>query len=304
MQKTKGMLSLMGGAALGAVAMYLLDPESGEDRRHRLGERASNAMEGAGSGLSDGWQTLAAKAKEFAARAGEYGTSIAGQASDQAGGTASGVSGYASRVAREAADYARQLSQQAKDVGSDWSSTAARSAAGAGLADFGSRVADRVRGWTSGISSSAGDWSDEGRSAVARARDASGRLLHRAGNAVGGEEEHGIIAPVAISAVTCCAIGAGVMYLFDPERGQKRREFLMEKTQDCVRETGNLFRQTGRSLRQQISRVSHLNGGGGSKPASGEGKTTEVTGFGTTDSGVAAIGSRVQGDKAVTQHTP
>ena len=41
--KTDNTLSLLAGAALGAVAMYLLDPEAGERRRREVAERTGDA---------------------------------------------------------------------------------------------------------------------------------------------------------------------------------------------------------------------------------------------------------------------
>jgi hypothetical protein len=59
------LLSLLGGAGLGAAAMYLLDPESGPKRRHQLGETASDAMYKSGETLSSTFYTLSDKASHL-----------------------------------------------------------------------------------------------------------------------------------------------------------------------------------------------------------------------------------------------
>lgn len=46
--KTENTLAMLGGAALGAIAMFLLDPDSGANRRQHLAETAGNAAHRAG----------------------------------------------------------------------------------------------------------------------------------------------------------------------------------------------------------------------------------------------------------------
>src|SRR5215208_5237116 len=57
-------LSLLGGLAVGAGLMYLLDPDEGSDRRRTVGNLASGAISTSGSALSSGWDKL----KDTAAR--------------------------------------------------------------------------------------------------------------------------------------------------------------------------------------------------------------------------------------------
>lgn len=268
MRKTQSALSLLGVAAVGAAAMYLLDPKTGEERRRRLGERASGALAGAEGALGEGWETLSAKASELAARAAKFGSDAVNsasdcmadfkaRASDNAGEAAGGVGDYAARVAREASEYAHRLSEQAKAAGSDWTGQAQSVFSG-----LGSKFIERLRGASDSAHSGADQVSNQAQSLAEEARDwarraqaASGRLLHRAGDAVGGVEENeglGIIAPIALTAVTCCVVGFGVMYFFVDERGTERREFVLEKSTDVMRQTGELFRRIGRHLRQRI----------------------------------------------------
>ncbi len=78
MQKTQSALSLLGVAAVGAAAMYLLDPKAGAERRQRLSEKAGGALAGAEEAFGEGWETLSAKASDLAARAAQFGSDAMG----------------------------------------------------------------------------------------------------------------------------------------------------------------------------------------------------------------------------------
>src|SRR5689334_14226426 len=56
---TTGLLSLIGGAAVGAVAMYLMDPNHGEERRARALEAAHRALEVSGDAARTAYQGTA-----------------------------------------------------------------------------------------------------------------------------------------------------------------------------------------------------------------------------------------------------
>jgi len=79
---TTGLISLLGGAGIGAAAMYLLDPEAGAARRQHAAERAKDALETGGSAvgsalhtggeaLGSAWETISTKAHDTAASIGE-----------------------------------------------------------------------------------------------------------------------------------------------------------------------------------------------------------------------------------------
>ena len=61
--KKDNTLSLLGGAVLGAVAMYLLDPESGDRRRHHVAVAADDATTRAGDTLGPIWERVSDTAK-------------------------------------------------------------------------------------------------------------------------------------------------------------------------------------------------------------------------------------------------
>jgi len=54
---------------------------------------------------------------------------------------------------------------------------------------------------------------------------------------------------MTLSAVSCFAAGAGLMYLLDPARGRARRAMIRDKTVSTVGETGTGLRRTGQYLR-------------------------------------------------------
>src|SRR4051794_37340430 len=63
--KTDNTLSLLGGAVLGAAAMYLLDPDAGERRRRELAERTGDATSRAGEAFGPMWERVSDTARNF-----------------------------------------------------------------------------------------------------------------------------------------------------------------------------------------------------------------------------------------------
>jgi gas vesicle protein len=270
MRKTTSMLSLVCGAAIGVAAMYLLDPETGEERRRRLAKAAEETLGSAGGKLSETWNSISEKAGDWAGKASEYGHNLAdraagyaqavgGSAVDSADGATDAVGSYASRIATQAAELAKHLAEQARAVGSGWArqatdaSGSAADSARSGLAGIGGRLFEHLRGAAKDATDRASDWSDRGRDAAEEARSASGRYLHRAASALSGEDQGSVAKPVAATAITCCAVGAGLMYLMDPDRGPARRRALYEQTQNCLNHTGTLFRTAGQHARSALT---------------------------------------------------
>src|SRR5436305_11986188 len=56
---TTGFFTVLGGAALGAVAMYLMDPEKGSDRRSIALEAAQRALEATSGAARSAYQSTA-----------------------------------------------------------------------------------------------------------------------------------------------------------------------------------------------------------------------------------------------------
>ena len=135
--KTEAGLSLLGGALLGAAAMYLLDPESGRRRRERLGEIAEDKLGPAWDTARAASAALAEKAGDFSAhlsdRAHDFATnasSRAGDAADAIGDSGSGLFDtlrhFGRRTVSRASDAAGSAADYASDFGSDLAERARR----------------------------------------------------------------------------------------------------------------------------------------------------------------------------------
>jgi len=79
---TTAILSLVAGTAVGTLAMYLLDPEHGEDRRAAARRAAQRALEASGGAahqaydstkhfLGDAWETVSDKAADLSSAASD-----------------------------------------------------------------------------------------------------------------------------------------------------------------------------------------------------------------------------------------
>jgi gas vesicle protein len=269
-RKTENTISLLGGALLGAAAMYLLDPEMGRKRRAYIKDQAGDYLETAQDALHGGWDTARDRARGVAQtvadKAREYSQNLSDLAQD-----------YSDRLSDHAKGVASSFADQASDVGSDWTGRA--KSARSGLADtiedwrsrgrkFLSRYADKARGYAA---DRADDASDMGRDYAGRAGDYAdditdyahglwkqvrgmGKKLRTRGEqaAEGASEmageEHVPVLPITLTAVGCCAIGVGMMYLMDPQRGRQRRAWLTDSLTGWVRNTGQTFYRTGRDV--------------------------------------------------------
>jgi hypothetical protein len=191
-RKTENSLSLLGGAVLGAVAMYLMDPEMGRRRREHLGEVAGDALHGAGETVGPLWERVS--------------------------------------------DTTRRLGRTVADKTGEYSSALAAGAAGAteGAREAGSRWTGRAGEYTADARHGLSDW------------------LHRtrrsAGHAISGERESSHAGAYAATGLGTLALGAGVMYLLDPERGRGRRAMVMNKVTGVFSQTGTAFSRLGRDL--------------------------------------------------------
>lgn len=208
-------LSLLGGAGLGAAVMYLFDPDLGEQRRHDAAETAGQAMSSTGGALHSTAYAAADTAK-----------SLAGKISD-----------YAHGLADNAAGGASSLSDRAANMASGAFGSARRAAQGAG--GYASDMADRARGTRDDLADRAGSlWSSTRRS-------------------IAGEESHPLSTATGITAGTVgiLALGAGLMYFCDPERGRGRRTWACDKVCSVSRRAGKRARSLGRHVGNQLHGV-------------------------------------------------
>lgn len=86
-QTSRRLLSLLGGAGVGAALMYFLDPDVGYKRRRRFGESATGAMHDAGDRLGSAWSSARHAAGQYvpAAAMSGLGTSLASKLSQATG---------------------------------------------------------------------------------------------------------------------------------------------------------------------------------------------------------------------------
>lgn len=102
-------LSLLGGVALGAGLMYLLDPEEGSGRRKTISNIAGGAISASGSALSSGWDKL----KDTAGRVYDAASEGASVFKDKLSDGADYVTD--NRYAKRMSKSARRASDQASD---------------------------------------------------------------------------------------------------------------------------------------------------------------------------------------------
>ena len=256
--KTEDALCLLGGALVGAAAMYLLDPEMGARRRKRVAQAASDSWDCASDSLAEGVDRLRSGAANLSSNISDRLSSMGDSASD-----------YASSSGRGIMDRARDLASSLGDRASDWKDK---------ISDYAADYMDRGSGWAKSArnalsdaygsaqdvaddySGTARSWSKWGSKLFNRAKDAGYRSASRASkqlrNAADLDEGFGAGSVVG-TAVTCCLCGAAAMYLFDPQRGRGRRAKLIDQTSSFVRRTGKSMRATGIDLANRMRGMMH-----------------------------------------------
>jgi len=284
--KTQDALFLLGGALVGAAAMYMLDPESGDARRRRAAKAANQAWESAGETVNQGWGQLRDAASDVTDNISDRISHYRNRASDamddasdygsaaarRARRLASSLGGRASDLMDRASDYSSAYS----DTASSWGDTARRLIAKAyggaqdvadsasdyanssTLRDRGSHLIDRARDWGSHAADVAMSYvpylskraRSTARSAQKFAKNSARRIQH-----IGEPEGFGAASLVG-TALTCCAISATAMYFFDPERGAQRRAECEEGVSNFIRQTGKTMLATGQNLRQWFDGMS------------------------------------------------
>ena len=229
MRKTENLISLLGGALAGAAAMYLLDPELGKRRRRYIADQAGEYLHSTGEALQSGWETLGQrahdvgqtitdKAQDYGSRLGDLAQDYASRAADQARGIGDSAAEAAGGLRRSGWRLMDRLRGHVQDRADDYSEN---------VSDYGNRLWKRVRNIGNTLSRSASDAAERARHAVQPQRSAQ---------------------PVILTGLGCCALGVGLMYLMDPQRGRARRAWLGDKFASLTRRTGRSFYRTGRDL--------------------------------------------------------
>jgi len=213
--KTTSLLSLLGGAAAGAAAMYLLDPEAGSRRREVLTDVTSDALRSGGTHLGSAWEKLSEHARDIgqhlSATAATAGAGMASHLGDAADGARSAASSGTSYVE----DLGKSLLQRAKDLTERL--TEGASSAGSSVSDYSHDAADSVR-------------------------------------AMFGRERESHATAYVVGALATAALGAGAMYFLDPERGRSRRAWAGQKANRVLNETSRTFHQAGKQCRHLMNR--------------------------------------------------
>jgi gas vesicle protein len=210
--KTQNMMSLLGGALVGAAAMYLLDPDVGARRRKYVKQQAGEYLGDAGERLQSGWENVAEGARDW-------------------GGT----------IAQKAQKYGHRLADQGQDIGSDVSETAGGWLS-SGRKWLGGHLG-KAQDYVPGNRQMARDLKDYSKGLWEKARGMGSRI-QRSTSA----EEHSAVLPVAVTALGCCALGAGLMFIIDPRLGRSRRSWLMDKANSIFRRTRRSFYRTGNDI--------------------------------------------------------
>lgn len=215
---SNSLMSLLGGAALGAVAMYLMDPESGRRRRENLGETAGDAIGRTGDALGTAWERVS----EGALAAGS-----AVAASNAYKGT------------RHALGGAYDSSREAVE------------GAGERAGEFGHDLWDRLRGLGRSVSSRASGASE---AASDRGRAAASRVGSWFGYEPEPRTSAGDVATYTLGAAATLAAGVAAMYFLDPQAGRRRRAVAGDKVAKIVNDTGGAFRQAGQLCQDWMNR--------------------------------------------------
>jgi gas vesicle protein len=213
--KKDNTLSLIGGAVLGAVAMYLLDPESGRRRRENLAEATGEFYDDASGRIAPLMERVSDTAKNV-------GSSLAGHAS-AFGGTVSDKYGELreSHPVQHAGDH---------------------------VSDFASRLVEKLKSAGTSAKKSA-------RSAAASASDAMPEMPSPRDWFRPKEESH--LGTYAATGVGTLVLGAGLMYLLDPQRGKTRRARIVDQAASIVRQTGRTASRLGREIGNRATGRAH-----------------------------------------------
>jgi hypothetical protein len=238
-RKTEDTMFLLGGALLGAAAMYLLDPEAGRRRREQLAESTNDALGRAGEAVGPAWESLRERAADVGGRLSEGASALGAAAAERASGLGSAASSFGSRAAGRVSDAAADARDSGSDMLSGW---------GDALSSFGHRWTKRARGYGGDAADTARGYRD---SAWESARDYAARAR---GMLPWHEEKEGHAGAYTAAGITAAALGAGAIYFLDSANGRTRRKMAVDQATRIVNDCGRAFRQTGRYFNDIMNR--------------------------------------------------
>jgi osmotically-inducible protein OsmY len=216
-RKPDNTLALLGGAALGAAAMYLLDPEAGRRRRENLREATSETFRSAGEALTPAMESLGERARDVAGR-----------------------------VTHGASALGAGLTERASEAGAATSSMAG--SAYGGTRDWLGGIGESIGEMTHRFGRRAGRTRDGATERAQELAERARRMLpwH--------EEEKSHAGAYTAAGLTAAALGAAAIYLFDPTQGRRRRQDAAGQANRIVSQCGRAFRQTGRQFQDMMNR--------------------------------------------------
>jgi gas vesicle protein len=169
---------------------------------------------------------------------------IASQAGDCMEGTTDMLQSGWDKVSDYAGGWGHTLADKAHQYGSSLSGMAHDTASG--LTTRASSLAD-IRDNLTDYSKSL--W----KQVRGTGQDISNRARRQPRSYLG--EQRSPIIPVTLTAIGCCVIGAGVMYIADPRLGRARRAWFMDKSRSMANRTGKSFYRTGRHMANKAKGV-------------------------------------------------
>lgn len=218
MNRTTGnSLSMLGGALLGAAAMYLLDPEMGKRRREYLGEVAEDAAHDYGAKFGAAWEAVRDKASDL-------------RHSD----TVKGIGSRISELGERLSDMGSSAADGTRDAARYYSKQSRK---------YANRAGKTTRGWFDSASDTASDWTSRAGDAIGSPRSWFGM-----------EEEHHYGAQAAgysLAGLGVLALGGGLMYFLDAKQGRARRARAIDQATSIINRTGRNFYRLGRDLRNR-----------------------------------------------------
>jgi len=240
--KPTSVAALFTGAVAGVAAMYLLDPDQGERRRRAIASKAGNYWDGASDAVHGQWNNLSDHARD----AGQHAYSAAQSYANELIGRVKDAAGDVQSHAEDAHGQAVSQAQGWIDQGRKWLS---------GYRDQAMSYRDQA---TKNAPHSAAELQNlaqqYGQAAWDRARKIGWRAHDRAvdavnrGRAAVGPRQTSPVVPVALTAVSFVALGAGAMYIVDPQKGRARRAWISDKVRSVLRRSGNSAYSKGRHL--------------------------------------------------------